>query len=238
LRDGKPVTPEDIFRATQPLLRDLSPLFERVRAREEKRRIEGLCSELTRTYGLTETQQATLRSWLERKAEDDAKHYADLISNEHTTLEDMAKAARDVRPDDGIDGVMEGMLSGEKLEKFKADRIEQRADRVQQEADMKLARLDAVVGLDEAQRNQAFAIMARTSRDFDPAMRFEGVSEQGMAAMPAGGRQDALMAVLRPEQRQAYEQARAAQREEAAKDLQAIGLSLPPNWDMLDDEFR
>ena len=37
IRDGRPVSPDDLFRATQPLLRDLSPLFDRMRVREERR---------------------------------------------------------------------------------------------------------------------------------------------------------------------------------------------------------
>jgi hypothetical protein len=36
LREGRPVSPEDIFRISKPLVRDLAPLFDRIRVREEK----------------------------------------------------------------------------------------------------------------------------------------------------------------------------------------------------------
>src|SRR5438067_3011331 len=31
IREGRPVSPDDIFRASQPLMRDLAPLFDRMR---------------------------------------------------------------------------------------------------------------------------------------------------------------------------------------------------------------
>ena len=69
----------------------------------------------------------------------------------------------------------------------------------------------------------------------DPAMQLEGIGG-GIASTPGGSRQDATLSVLRPEQREAYQAERQNRRDEAEKDLQAIGLSLPPTWDMLDDE--
>src|SRR5262245_16880500 len=33
IREGRPVSPDDIFRASQPLMRDLAPLFDRIRVK-------------------------------------------------------------------------------------------------------------------------------------------------------------------------------------------------------------
>ena len=52
LSDGKPVTPDDILRATQPLIRDLSPLFERMRAKQIERMSNSKMGELARKYSL------------------------------------------------------------------------------------------------------------------------------------------------------------------------------------------
>jgi hypothetical protein len=98
---------------------------------------------------------------------------------------------------------------------------------------MKVQRLDALVGLDETQREQVFAIMARNSPDYDPSMRLEGASGQIGVAQNENAR-EAMLAVLRPEQRAAYEAERQRRREEAAKELEAIGLTLPPDWEMFD----
>jgi hypothetical protein len=77
--------------------------------------------------------------------------------------------------------------------------------------------------------------MARHSRDYDPAMRLEGTAGDIPETL-GSSRQDAVLSVLRPEQREAYEAERQRRRDEAAKELGEIGLSLPPGWDLLDDE--
>jgi hypothetical protein len=235
LRAGRPVTPDDVAKLFKPLMRDLEPLMARMRVREEKRRIDSTVGELARKYDLTESQQEALKKWFEQKAEANAKAWGELMGSDSTTFEDMIRATHDVRPDDGLDAFMETQLRGEKLTQFKTERMAERAERVQQEADRRVQRLDSVVGLDDQQRDQVFGIMARSSRDYDPSMQLEGIGGE-IGSTPSGGRQEAMLSVLRPEQRQAYEAERQRRRAEAAEDLNAIGLSLPPNWDLLDDE--
>lgn len=234
IRAGRPVTPDDIFRATQPLLRDLAPLFDRMRVREQQAMTESMSGELARKYDLTPAQQAGLAKWFEAKAEENAKRWTELVTREGTSLEDMARAGRDIRPDDGLDEFMSGTLSGDKLTEFKTDRMAQRAERVQQTADRAVARLDGMVGLDDAQRDQVFGIAARSSRDYDPAMKLEGIGGD-IGATPAGGVQQAMLEVLRPDQRAAYDAERQRRYENAAKEAAAIGLSLPPDWNPFDD---
>jgi hypothetical protein len=234
LREGRPVSPDDIFRASQPLLRDLAPLFDRMRLREQRRVIDRMTGELARKYDLTEAQQASLRQWFEAKSEENAKQWNELVARDGTRLEDLMRAARDTRPDDGLDGVMARTLSGDKLASFQSDRAIERAQRVQQEADARTQRLDDIVKLDAAQRDQVFGIMARGARDYDPSMKLEGV----MGDIPGGaGGREAMLAVLRPDQRAAYEAERQRRRDDAAKDMEAIGLTLPADWDLLDDSF-
>jgi hypothetical protein len=238
IRDGKPVSPDDIFRATKPLLRDLAPLFDRIRVKQQQQMIDSLTGELARKYDLTPENQAALKQWFEQKTAEEANRWSELLAQDHTGIEDLMRASRDVRPDQGLDTFMEGVLSGEKLAAFKSERLEERADRVQQEADMKVQRLDSIVGLDESQRDRVFGIIARGSRDYDPAMRLEGGSGE-IGAIPVGNRQAAILDVLRPEQRAAYDAERQRRRDQAAKELETIGLTLPADWEMLDaDDFR
>jgi len=233
IREGRPVSPDDIFRASQPLLRDLAPLFDRMRVKQQQQRIESMTGELARKYDLTPQQQESLKQWFEQKSEADAKRWSDLVAQDGTRLEDVMRASRDVRPDDGLDPFMEKTLSGDKLTAFKSERMAQRAERVQQDADMRVQRLDTIVQLDDTQRDQVFGIMARGSRDYDPAMKLEGVGGE-IGATAAGNRQQAMLSVLRPEQRTAYEAEQQRQRDEATKNMEAIGLTLPPTWDLLD----
>lgn len=234
LREGKPVSPEDIFRASKPLLRDLAPLFDRMRVKQQRQMIESLSGEMARKYALTPENRASLQHWFEWKSNEEAQRWSTMLSQDGTRLEDVMRASRDVRPDEGLDAFMQGILPADKFTAFNTERMQERAGRVQQEADMKVQRLDGIVGLDEAQRDQVFGIMARGSRDYDPAMALDGVGGQ-IGATPAGDKQAAMLSILRPEQRAAYEAARVHRRDEASKDMEAMGLSLPPGWEMLDD---
>lgn len=238
LREGRPVTPEDIFRASQPLMRDLAPLLERMRIREQRLDVDRRSGEMARKYDLTPAQQESLKRWFEAKSEDKAREWTALVSQEGTSLEDLMRASRDVRSDDGLDPFMANILNGEKLAAFQNDRMAERAERVQQHADTRTQRLDAIVKLDDAQRDRVFGIMAGASPDFDPSMKLEGVTG-GIGAGPVGNPQQAVLAVLTPAQRAAYDAEIERRRQEAAKDLEAVGLSLPANWDpLIEDEFN
>lgn len=232
LRDGRPVTPDDVFRASQPLLRDLAPLLDRMRVRDQNRAMEAMTGELTRKYDLTPQQREALRVWFEAKSEENARNWTALVAQDGTRMEDLMKASRDVRPDDGLDEFMQRTLSGEKLKEFTGERRAERIERVQQEADAKVTQLDRIVALDESQRGEVFSLMARSSRDYDPTLGLEGVSGGKVT-----NREQAVLRVMKPEQRDAYQAAQEARREEAAKNIEAMGLTLPPDWnggDLLD----
>jgi len=234
IRDGKPVTPDDIFRAAQPLLRDLAPLFDRMRVKQQNEIIDRMTGELARKYNLTPQQQESLRQWFGQKSEENAKKWSDMIAKDGTTLQDIMRATKDLRPDDGLDAFMANTLSGDKLTAFTSDRMAERAGRVQQEADAKVARLDAIIRLDDGQRDRMFGLMARSSRDYDPAMKLEGVTGD-IGASATGDRQQAMLSILRPDQREVYQAEQQRRRDEAAKNMEAVGLTLPPAWDPLDD---
>lgn len=232
IREGKPVTPDDVFQATQPLIRDLSPLFDRVRVKELQRQTDAKAGELARKYALNPGQQQALQKWLAQNAVDESKRFSDLISQKGAKLEDVMKASTDVRIDHQLDNFMQGILTGEKLAAYNSERMLEKVTAVQQEADMKVERLDGIVQLDEAQRGQVFGIMARGARDYDPAMKLEGAG----TGSPVTGKskQDAIIAVLRPEQRQAYAAAQEKRRLEAQKEMESIGLTLPADSAMPD----
>ena len=101
-----------------------------------------------------------------------------------------------------------------------------------------MQRLNSIVPLSDVQRDQVFGIVARNSRDYDPAMVFDGASGQINAA-PTGNRQAAILSVLTPDQRVAYEAERVRRSEEASKEMAEVGLAIPPEWDLLEDmDFR
>ena len=234
IREGKPVSPDDIFRATQPLIRDLAPLFDRMRVKQQQAAIDSMAGEFARKYDLTPQKQEALQEWLTEKAENEAKRWNEMIASDGTRLEDVMRASQDIRLDEGLDSFMPGILSPEKLADFKIARMAERVQRVESQADMRVQQLDAIAGLDDAQRDQVFGIMARSSKEYDPTMVMEGATGE-IAPTPAGNREAAMLGVLRPEQRAAYDAERQRRREEAAKDMEAVGLVMPPDWEMFDE---
>ncbi|NJM38692.1 MAG: hypothetical protein HC845_12960 [Akkermansiaceae bacterium] len=234
IREGKPVTTNDVLRLMQPLIRDLSPLFERIRAKELQKESDTIAGEIARKYGLNESQQASLKKWLEQRAVDESKRYTDLLSSKGTTAEDLAKMMTDVRLEDGLEQFMATTLSPDKLAAFKANQMLEKVERVQAEADMKVQRLGTMVDLDENQRGQIFGLMARGSRDFDPAMRFEGLGTSITAFSSGSSKEEAILSILRPDQISKYHDEKAKRKADAEKYIGELGLSLPENFDPLE----
>jgi hypothetical protein len=80
-----------------------------------------------------------------------------------------------------------------------------------------------------------FGVIARNSRDYDPAMVLEGAGGQINAQPSANGR-EAMLSILTPDQRATYDAERRRRYEEAEKDMNAVGMTMPPNWEMLDED--
>ena len=234
IRVGRPVSPDDIFRAAQPLLRDMAPLFDRMRLKQQRETVDRLTGELARKYDLTPEGRETLRKWFDWKVNMEAKRWTELMGTDGIRIQDMMRASKDIRVDEGLETVMAGVLPAEKLATFTAERKAERGQKVQQEADMKVQRLDSIVQLDDAQRERVFGIMARGSKDYEPTMKLEGANGE-IGATPGGDRQAAMLAILKPEQRAAYEAEQKRRRDEAAKNMESVGLTLPSDWQMLDD---
>ena len=229
LRDGIPVSSDDLFRAAQPLLRDMSPLLERIVGQKFKRQSNSLMGELARKYDLNPNQQDTLQKWFSEKSRAEQKKWNDLISSDNTTYLQLVKSMRNDRTDEGLDAVMEGLLQGPQLEAFKAERLEERAQRVQFYADMQVQRINEIVRLDPAQTDRLFGIMAQSSPDYDSSIRLEGVT--GEIAPANLHPRDALKSVLRPDQLAKYEDDRDRRLLEASREMNELGVQLPADWD-------
>ncbi len=233
LKAGRPVDVNNLFNAVKPLLRDLSPIFDNIRRKNERLQMEHMAGEFARKYDLSPNQQAALQVWLRERSEKNAEAFKALVLAERTSLDDMIKVSKSQRREDGIDGFMEEQLKGEKLATYRRDRLTERAERVTSEADSKVQRLHGIVELDETQQDQVFSITARSSPEFDPQMQIEGVSAEAGAGTD---RDAAIMNVLRPDQQQKYEQWRAERRARTEQEFTDIGLKMPESYDALSAE--
>jgi hypothetical protein len=235
IRAGQVVNPDDIFRASQPLIRELAPLFDQMRLKGEKRMIESKVGELTRKYDLSAETQGALRQWFEVKSSEAAQRWTELVGRDGARLEDIARASQNLRADEGLEKFMEGKLSPENLAGLKAERMVERAGRVQREADLMMSRLDAIVQLSEAQKDGVFSVVARSSKDYDPTMILEGASGEALVQNGAK-RREAILAVLNADQRAVYEVERQRRSVKLAEEWRAVGMSPPANGDFFDDE--
>ena len=234
LREGREVSPDDVFRAFQPVMRDLAPLFDRMRLKQERDEIERRVGNFAREYDLTSTQQESLRKWFSARAEENAEAYSKLVQQDGTRLQDLMKFSMESRPDGGLDEFMAGTLTGEKLTTYQTKRMAERSENVQREADARVERLNGIVTLDNEQRDAVFGIAARDSEDYDPAMGIEGADGSPIDRASGGTSEEAMLSVLRPDQRKAYKQEQDRRREETRGEMASYGLSMPPDWDMLD----
>jgi hypothetical protein len=82
-----------------------------------------------------------------------------------------------------------------------------------------------------------FGIMARSSPDYDSSITLNGALGP-IGATPGGDPHEAMLTVLTPDQRVRYDAERQRRRTQAAKDMAAVGLTLPHNWEFLDENFR
>jgi hypothetical protein len=232
-----PAGPTDlntVFQQAKPLLKTLGPFLDNARRRGTKAMAERRVAEMTEKYGLTTDQQEAVKKWFEDKSEADAARGRELLDKPDAGLQDLIAAGRGQRPDDGLDEMMAGTLSPEQLAAYRADRLQERAASVEKEANRRVSQLNEVVQLDEAQQDKVFAIMARSSDNYDPAMQLEGLGTDEAALAEGASRDEAILAVLRPDQRQAYEADRQRRRDEAAKNLEAMGLKPPADLGVLE----
>lgn len=238
--DAPPPTPEGptdlntVFQQARPLLKTLGPLLDNARRRGTKAMAERRVAELAEKYALSAEQQETIKKWFEDKSEADAAKGRELLDKPDASLQDLMAAGRGQRPDDGLDEVMAGTLNPEQLSAYKTDRLQERAATVEREANRRVSRLNEVVQLDDAQQDKVFAIMARSSPDYDPAMRLEGLGSDAAALTEGGSRDEAILAVLRPDQRAAYEADRQRRRTEAARNLESLGIKPPADLGALE----
>lgn len=236
IRAGKEVDLDDVFALTKPYLADISPLMERMREKAEKQRAEEIAGEMARKYDLSKVQQARLEDWMTAEAKANAEKFRAVLEDEESGFEDFIRASEENSDFGNLDDFMERELEGEKLAEHQAERLVERSENVTNEANRKLHRLHDVVDLDTSQQDAAFLLFARGSKDYEQGMAVDGMSG-AQAGLGVEQRNAEVMSLLRPDQQAQYETYQAEQREEANRELQEMGLKLPSDWDLFEDDL-
>lgn len=237
LKQGRPVDADEVYKQMKPLMRDLAPLFDHLRRKSQRQEFARLAAHMAEAYQLTEPQQRALEQWLGERAIKDSEAFAALAYGDKATFESLIEATRYQRPKSGLDEFMESTLTGPARERYHADRLRERASSIESHANSRVDILDAAVQLDTAQEDRLFSLFARSSPDYDPAMQLGNITADG-GRLPAGrSREQAILDVLRPDQRTRFQTYRQRQRSEAEREASAMGLQLPASWDFFDLEL-
>jgi hypothetical protein len=231
LRDGKKVSPDDLWRSVGPIL---APFIGMSRKKDEARRIDSRVGEFSRKYELSPEQQQGLRNFFTAKSEENQLAWKNMLNDPNAKLLDMQRASKKLRHDAGLDAFMETTLQGEKLAEYKSSRLAEKLENVQRSADRRMERLNSMVPLDEGQKDKVFAIMARGSDDYDPSMQLEGLGSDVGQLKPGASTFEAVQGVLRPEQLVELEQQKIARRQKAEEEAAEFQMTLPEDWDAID----
>lgn len=237
VKDGKEVSFDDILGTAKPWMRKVAPVMERVRKVSEADWADARVSGWSRRYDLSEAEQEELKEFFKERSRVNAERITEVIESDESGFVDFVQATdNDWRDFDGVEKVMEGFLEGEELEQFQAEQLEQRVSTVQDEADRKLKRLDDIVTLDDAQHQQLFGVMVRGSEAYRPEVKPEGFTGEA-TSLDRAGRDAAIEAVLRPEQRQALDEHRGEQAQKLEEQWKKYQLAPPRNVDALEGDI-
>lgn len=236
IHSGRGASVDDVYALSRPFLRNISPLINLMRIKEEKEQFNQMAGEYGRRYNLSQRQQRALRQWLNDRARENAKRFVEVLQNDSSSFLDLVNVGREAeRNVEGIDEFMERQLQDEDLENYREDRMLERIESVEREANSRLHRLDGLLDLDPEQEDTMFYLLARSSRDYVPAMEIEGMN--GLKdTLDRQSRDAAMKVVLRPDQVERLEARQRERREEAQRDLRDVGLRLPKNWDLFEDD--
>lgn len=237
LKHGRQVNAEEVYQQMKPLMRDLAPLFDHLRRKSQRQEFARLAAHMAEAYQLTEPQQRALEQWLGERAIKDSEAFAALAYGDKATFEDLIAATRYQRPKSGLDEFMERTLTGPARDRYHADRLRERASSIESHANSRVDILDAAVQLDTVQEDRLFSLFARSSPEYDPAMQLGNITADGGRLPPGRSREQAVLDVLRPDQRNRFETYRQRQRSEAEREFREMGLNIPANWDFFDLEF-
>ena len=235
LMAGRPVDMDAVFAQFRPVLRDLSPIFDNVRRRDERKEHSRIATHMGEAYKLTPQNQEALKQWLGERAIQDAEAFRKIAFSDSSSFEDFIRASKYERPDRSLDQFMERTLSGQAKERFINDRLRERAARVENLANTRVNRINDAVQLDPTQEDKIFAIMARSSPDYDARMKMDGLGAYVADVKPGQYREAAIRSVLRPNQVTQYDAYRQRRYDEANREAAEIGLRLPKNWDLYED---
>ncbi len=238
IRRGEQITFDDFFFAFQPFLRDTAPIFDRMRMLSLRAEFDRLAGKYIREFDLQPHQAKRMKNWQEKRAKELQREFnRRVLFNDDATFFDFIELSnqyQDLSLDQSFDRMMENILNNEQRQEFSQQRLEERGAIVQREADGKLNRLNNIVELSPQQQDQLFVLFAKSSKAYVSDLGIEGVEALPPQATANELSDDAINQILDPQQAKLLQEERKNRYEREQERLNAVGLALPDDWDMLE----
>ena len=237
VRDGEEISMDDVVATMRPWMRDMAPLFSRIQQVNHEAWADGMVGEWDRKYHLTTSEKEQLVDWLRQRREQRAAEYKALLQSDFTGFVELVQAMDyGFEDSDGVDELIEGFLDDDQLTQFRDERRDERAQSVEAEASRDLARLNSLVELSAEQQDALFPVLVRGSSDYrDGEVDFSGMGENS-SALDRPSRNTAIRTVLSPQQRRQINERNAQETARAEQEMSRIGLTLPANWEALQED--
>jgi hypothetical protein len=190
----------DLVNQSRPLLNSMVPMFTNMM----KQGIDQQVERLTKELNLDTVQTDTLRQKLNAMGEQEMAEFSKRLNDPNTSPEDLIRRDGGVFAEEKLDEALKGTLTDEQYAGYSTKQLAQRAERLERQANGEVERLGGRLNLTEEQKDKVFQAVVTTSDNFDPALKVETGSA---ADIPQGlSREDAIRAVLTPEQVKIYDE--------------------------------
>ena len=228
--DTAEAKPEDkpdankLLKDAQPLLKSLTAAFEPRRREMAERMIDAQVKRLTALANLTPDQAAALKAHLEQLDKENQDKWKGTIDGD-MKMEDLANLRRGGfgDADKALDDWAAANLPPDQADAYKTGRLREKTERITRSANAQVESLGRRLGLDETQKDKLFNIMVQTDSSYDPSMKLEGVAET-TAVAEGQSRDEAIAAILTPEQAQKYNSAEEDRRSRRARFMESLGI--------------
>lgn len=191
----------DLVQASRPMLTRMTPMFQAMLERGIERRV----AEMKDQLGLTDAQAEELARRLRQAGEDELAKFNERAVDPSTPPGEVF--SRDGGPLQGeaFETILRESVDEEQFAEYQRRQLEDRAASLERAANREVDRLGRQLELDEGQKDQVFEIYARTSNRFDPSLEVQTDSGATADVEAGASREDAIRAVLRPDQQEVYD---------------------------------
>jgi hypothetical protein len=213
-----------LFNDAKPLLKQVTAAFEPQQKEMRKRLIEDQLKRMMGRVQLTPEQQAAFQTYLEQLGSQEQQRWQSVLDG-NGRLDQMMTMGRNNNPQKAVDEWAQQNLTGEQATAYQQSRLTEKAQQITDSANRRVEGLTSSLNLDQTQQDQVFDIMVKSDKNYDPSMQLEGVANPSVQASSGDlSRDDAIMAVLNPEQKQKYESQQKERKQRSGGFWKALGL--------------